>query len=104
VREVLAPWEAGRLFGKASARYSAIKTFADQVVIAIENSRLFEAEQARTRELAEALEQQTATSEVLSNISTSPGTPESCRKLSRPKHLTSFVARRWYEAADLALD
>src|SRR5262249_10935423 len=70
-RTEVQPFTAGQI--------ALLKTFADQAVIAIENVRLFEELQEKNRalteahaQMTEALEQQTATSEILRVISQSP--------------------------------
>ena len=71
--EVIGVFSVGRPAAGAFTKreIDLVQTFADQAVIAIENVRLFDEVQARTRDLSEALQQQTATAEVLKVISRS---------------------------------
>src|SRR5688572_18458120 len=85
------------------------QTFADQAVIAIENARLFNELQDRNREVSEALERETATSDVLRVISVSPGGLESsllaiggaARRLCEAEHTTIvFLDNGTWRASD----
>ena len=90
-----------RPFGPTPSRLSWFETLAAQAVIAIENTRLLNELRQRTDDLTESLDQQTATSEVLKVISSSPGelTPVFESMLENAVHIceASFGNLLFYE-------
>jgi signal transduction histidine kinase len=88
-------------FRLSERQLALVKTFADQAVIAIQNARLFDEVQARTHDLEEALQFQTASADVLKVISQSPDATqpvfdvivETSRELCKAHASTIFALR-----------
>ena len=96
----------------SAKQITLLQTFADQAVIAIANVHLFEEVQAKTRDLTESLQQQTATADVLKVISRSPDKlkpvldviVETSRELCSARTAVIFLLRdgKFHDVAELS--